>query len=70
MATFTLPRGLRRRLARSHPKIVYDLFFHASQLALQKLAADRACRRAGPKYIGGTLGMTGVLQTWTRDQRC
>jgi len=61
MATFTLPQGLRR-LARSRQKIIYDLLFQASHQALQKLAAD-------PKYIGGTLGMIGVLQTWTRDMR-
>ena len=61
MATFTLPAGLRA-LARGHQKVVYDLLFQASQQALQKLAAD-------PKYIGGTLGMIGVLQTWTRDLR-
>jgi hypothetical protein len=61
MATFTLPQGLRR-LARSRQKVVYDLLFQASQQALQKLAAD-------PKYVGGTLGMIGVLQTWTRDLR-
>lgn len=61
MATFTLPQGLRR-LARSCQKVVYDLLFQASQQALQKLAAD-------PKYVGGTLGMIGILQTWTRDLR-
>ncbi len=61
MATFTLPQGLRR-LARSRQKVVYDLLFQASQQALQKLAAD-------PKYVGGALGMIGVLQTWTRDLR-
>jgi putative transposase/transposase-like zinc-binding protein len=61
LATFTLPRGLRA-LARSHQKVVYDLLFRASQQALQTLAAD-------PRYIGGTLGMLGVLQTWTRDLR-
>jgi hypothetical protein len=61
MATFTVPQGLRR-LVRSRQKVLYDLLFHASQQALQKLAAD-------PKYIGGALGMIGVLQTWTRDLR-
>lgn len=61
MGTFTLPAGLRA-LARSHQKVVYGLLFQASQQALQKLAAD-------PKYIGDTLGMIGVLQTWTRDLR-
>jgi len=61
MATFTVPRELRR-LARSHQKVIYHLLFQASHLALQKLAAD-------PTYIGGTLGMIGILQSWTRDLR-
>jgi len=61
LATFTLPEGLRR-LARSHQRVLYALLFQASQQALQKLAAD-------PKYVGGTLGLMGVLQTWTRDLR-
>lgn len=61
LATFTLPQGLRR-LARGHQKVVYDLLFQASHQALQKLAAD-------PKYIGGALGLIGVLQSWTRDLR-
>ncbi len=61
LATFTLPAGLRR-LARGHQKVVYALLFQASQQALQKLAAD-------PKYIGGLLGLLGVLHSWTRDLR-
>jgi len=61
LATFTLPGGVRP-LARSHQKVVYALLFQASQQALQKLAAD-------PKYIGGSLGLIGVLQSWTRDLR-
>jgi hypothetical protein len=61
MATFTLPEGLRR-LARRHQRVMYDLLFQASQYALQKVAAD-------PKYVGGILGMIGILQTWTRDLR-
>ena len=61
MATFTLPEGLRS-LARAHQNVVYGLLFQASQQALQRLAAD-------PKYVGGTLGMIGLLQTWTRDLR-
>jgi hypothetical protein len=59
MATFTLPAELRS-LVRSQQKDLYNLLFRASSSALQKLARD-------PKYIGGTLGMIGVLQTWTRD---
>lgn len=61
LATFTLPQGLRR-LARAHQKVVYDLLFQASQQALQRLAAD-------PRHLGGTLGMIGVLHSWTRDLR-
>jgi hypothetical protein len=36
--------------------------FRASASALQQLAAD-------PRFVGGQLGMLGVLQTWTRDLR-
>ena len=61
MATFTLPAS-SRHLVRSNQKLLYHFLFQASQQALQKLASD-------PKYIGGTLGMIGVLQTWTRDLR-
>jgi len=59
MATFTLPAGLRS-LVRSHQKDLYNLLFRASSASLQKLAQD-------PRHVGGTLGMLGVLQTWTRD---
>ena len=59
MATFTLPDSLRR-LARSNQKRIYNLFFKASSEALKKLASD-------PKYVGGTLGLCGVLHTWTRE---
>jgi hypothetical protein len=61
MATFTLPATLRC-LVRSNQKLLYHLLFQASQQALQKLASD-------PKHIGGTIGMIGILQTWTRDLR-
>ena len=59
MATFTLPRELRT-VARSNQKSVYSLFFQTSSQALQTLADD-------PKYVGGLLGMIGVLHTWARD---
>jgi hypothetical protein len=59
MATFTLPQSLRA-LARSNQGLIYNMLFKASSYALQKIAAD-------PKYIGGLLGMVGVLQTWRRD---
>jgi Putative transposase/Transposase zinc-binding domain len=61
LVTFTLPDPLRR-LARSHQKLVYNLLFRASAAALQRLARD-------PRFVGGQLGLVGVLQTWTRDLR-
>ena len=59
MATFTLPAEFRS-LVRSHQKTLYNLLFQASSASLQKLAKD-------PRFIGATLGMLGVLQTWRRD---
>ena len=59
MVTFTLPEPLRR-LARSHQKLMYDLLFRCSAAALQELAQD-------PRFVGGEIGMIGVLQTWARD---
>jgi hypothetical protein len=59
MATFTLHDNLRR-LAGSHQWLFYDLLFRTSAAAVQKLAHD-------PEYVGGELGMAGVLQTWPRD---
>jgi len=61
LVTFTLPAELRA-LAYSHQRQVYTLFFRATAAALQQLAAD-------PRFVGGQLGMLGVLQTWTRDLR-
>ena len=59
MVTFTLPADLRR-LVRSHQKLLYNLLFRASAAALQRLADD-------PRFVGGRIGMVGVLHTWTRD---
>jgi len=61
LVTFTLPAALRA-IAFQHQAQVYDLFFRASAAALQQLAQD-------PRFLGGQLGMVGVLQTWTRDLR-
>ncbi len=58
LLTFTLPEELRE-VARSHQKLVYGLLFRASAAAAQQLAQD-------PRFVGGTLGMVGVLHTWTR----
>jgi hypothetical protein len=59
MVTFTLPEELSR-LARRHQKLMYDLLFRCSAAALQELAQD-------PRFVGGEIGMVGVLQTWARD---
>jgi predicted nucleic-acid-binding Zn-ribbon protein len=59
MTTFTLPEGLRPT-ARQNQKRIYDIMFRTSAAALQKLAWDK-------RFVGGLLGMVGVLQTWTRD---
>jgi len=61
LLTFTLAPALRE-LARSHQRQLYTLLFRASAAALQQLAYD-------PRFLGGQIGMLGVLQTWTRDLR-
>ena len=59
MLTFTLPAELRE-LARYNQKLIYTLLFRASSEAAQKLARD-------PRYVGGQIGLVGVLHTWTRN---
>ena len=61
LVTFTLPAQLRP-LARQNPQQLYALLFRSSATALQQLAADE-------RFLGGQIGMVGVLQTWTRDLR-
>jgi hypothetical protein len=61
LVTFTLPSELRD-LAYRHQRIVYNLLFRASSAALMELAHD-------PRFLGATIGLLGVLQTWTRDLR-
>ena len=56
---FTLPSQLRP-LARSNPKLVYDLLFKAVSQTLLTLGKDR---------LGAVLGITAVLHTWTRDMQ-
>lgn len=56
---FTLPAGLRS-LARCNPHVIYDLLFKTSTESLLELGND-------PKYLGGQLGLTAVLHTWTRE---
>jgi hypothetical protein len=59
MLTFTLPECLRQ-LVRSHQKQLYNLLFRTSAAATQELAWD-------PRFVGGQIGMIGVLQTWARN---
>jgi ssDNA-binding Zn-finger/Zn-ribbon topoisomerase 1 len=59
MLTFTLPSELRR-VARSHQELFYNLLFRTSADAVQKLAQD-------PRFVGGWMGMVGVLHTWGRN---
>jgi len=47
-------------VARSYQHCLYNLLFKTSAAALQALALD-------PRYLGGQIGMVGVLHTWTRD---
>ncbi len=61
LVTFTLPAQLRS-VTRQHQRKLYALLFRSSATALQQLAAD-------PRFLGGQIGMVGVLQTWTRDLR-
>jgi hypothetical protein len=59
MLTFTLPAALRP-LARSNQRLIYDLLFRASADATQLLAQD-------PRFVGGQLGLIGILHTWGRN---
>jgi hypothetical protein len=47
-------------VARSHQHLMDNLRFQTSAAALKALAMD-------PQFLGGPLGMVGVLHTWTRD---
>ena len=59
LLTFTLPEAMRG-VARRNQKTIYNLLFRASAAATQQLARD-------PRFVGGRIGMIGVLHTWSRD---
>ena len=61
LVTFTVPEQLRAPI-RAAMKLWYAALLKESAGALQDLAAH-------PKYLGAELGLTAMLQTWTRDQR-
>ncbi len=58
LVTFTLPHSLNA-IARSHQHVIDDLLFKTSADALHTLALN-------PEWLGGTIGMVGVLHTWDR----
>ena len=55
LVTFTVPAFLRQ-LAWQNQRVFYSCLFKASTVALRKLGADE-------KYLGGQIGLTGVLHT-------
>jgi len=59
LLTFTLPSGFNE-VARSHQRLLYDLLFKTSAAATQQLAQE-------PRWLGGQIGMVGVLHTWGRN---
>ncbi len=59
LLTFTLPAELRS-LALGRQKLVYNLLFRAAAAATQQLAQD-------PRFVGGQMGLVGVLHTWGRN---
>ena len=61
LVTFTVPEQLREPI-RAAMKPWYGALLKASAGALQDLAA-------APKHLGAELGITAMLQTWTRDLR-
>lgn len=56
---FTLPAQLRP-LVRANKQALFDLLFAASSATLLELGDD-------PQRLGGRLGITAVLHTWTRE---
>lgn len=59
LLTFTLPAALRP-VARRNPTWLYHHLFRASAAATQALSRD-------PRYVGGQIGLVGVLHTWGRN---
>jgi hypothetical protein len=58
LVTFTLPAALRP-VARSHQSLIYNMLFRTAAAALQQLALD-------VRFVGGQIGIIGVLHTWGR----
>ena len=58
LVTFTVPAELRR-IIRAHQPDLYHVLFRSSAEALMELARDQ-------RYVGGRIGLLGVLHTWSR----
>ena len=61
LVTLTVPEQLREPIRRAM-ELWYGALLKEAAGALQDLAAD-------PKHLGAELGLTAMLQTWTRDLR-
>jgi hypothetical protein len=53
---FTLPAEVAE-LARTNPRLIYDLLFEAASATVREVAAN-------PKHLGAQVGLTAVLHTW------
>jgi len=59
MLTFTLPAALSE-IVRSNQSRFYNLLFRVSAAATQQLAKDA-------RFVGGQIGLVGILHTWGRN---
>jgi hypothetical protein len=59
LLTFTVPAAINST-ALNNQALIYDLIFRASAAATQHLARD-------PRFVGGQIGMIGILHTWGRN---
>jgi len=58
---FTLPHALNP-LCQRHPRLLYDLLFHAAAQTMLEVAAD-------PKHLGARIGFLSILHTWGQNLR-
>jgi hypothetical protein len=56
---FTLPHALNP-LAQSHPRLIYRLLFDSAASTLLRFGRD-------PRHLGGDIGVTAVLHTWSQN---
>jgi hypothetical protein len=55
---FTLPHALNA-LAQGNPRVIYTLLFRAAADTLLTFGRD-------PRHLGGTIGITAILHTWSQ----